>query len=195
MNRKQYFLMILLALVAGLIGGALSSQFFTIQTALAAKTIKPHEKIIRAGRFELVDEKGNIYATLRLSDSGPQLTMYDLKGSAVIELTADAVPFISLRQDNYNYARLSEMGLTIEESGYSLHLWANQFIMRGPNGEVEIASVRPGPHIYLEQYGRGKSTLGCIELVTKKTGTKITRSAASLVLFDGKYSSIWSTPE
>ncbi len=74
---------------------------------------------------------------------------------------------------------------------------ANEFNMEGPNDRIEITSnslFSPGPHISIIQDGLGKSTLGCIDLVTR-SGTKKSRSAASLVLFDGKGNSIWSTPE
>ena len=39
MTRKQYLLMILLALVDGLIGGALLSQLFTIQASSEDKSV------------------------------------------------------------------------------------------------------------------------------------------------------------
>jgi len=158
MTSKQYLLMILMALITGLIGGAISNQLFTIETVFAEKTQKLHEKIIRAGGIELVDEKGKIYAKLTQHKGRPELYLRDSKGAVVtlfidrpggepraglflmnengdnIKLIASDVPYILFGKDNYSYARLSRMGLTIEENSYSLHVFANQFFMRGPGG-------------------------------------------------------------
>jgi len=77
----------------------------------------------------------------------------------------------------------------------SLQIGTTVFDMWNPSCRLKIESDPPGPHISLFQNGHLRSTLGCTELVTKKAGAKITRSAASLVLFDEKGSVIWSTPQ
>ena len=59
MNKQQYSSMLLLALVAGLVGGVVSGQFFAGQSAIAEEEV-PHEKVVKAERFLLVDKKGNL---------------------------------------------------------------------------------------------------------------------------------------
>jgi hypothetical protein len=73
---KEYTMMGVIALFAGLIGGALSSQLFVDESL-------PHGKIVRAEAFELVDKQGNIYAELKRSDRGAQLKLFDKLGSSI----------------------------------------------------------------------------------------------------------------
>lgn len=68
MNKKQYSLMIVLALVAGLVGGVVSSQFLAGQlmsgeSAFVEKRARP-PKVIEAEEFRLVDNKGVLLAKL-----------------------------------------------------------------------------------------------------------------------------------
>lgn len=184
MTRKQYLLMILLALVAGLIGGALSSQLFTIQSAFAEKALKP-QKLVVAEEFRLVDKKGNNIARLHEGRNGPEL-------------------FMGRHESVYTSISDKKIKIALGNT-WVFHAEASNLYTRSPGGVVEINSQEPGPHITLTQCRseiggtkkewQASSTLGCTDLVTKKSGTKITRSAASLVLFDGKGNLIWSTPE
>jgi hypothetical protein len=82
MKRKRYSLIVVLALIAGFLGGMVSSQMPMIKTAFAGKTDLA-KKVVKAERFELVDAKGNMYAELKVSERGPQLRMLDGKGSAI----------------------------------------------------------------------------------------------------------------
>ncbi len=229
MKKKQLSLMLVFALIAGFIGGALSSQLFTIQSAFADKAIKP-QKLVVAEEFRVVDKKGKTIARLHDLDGMPVLWMESYNGSPETRISNGTIsilgpdhslyvkpthisihgpngsvkiestspgPHISLRRDDHNYARISNMGLTIEESGYRSDVQATVSSMWDPSLKVGvvISSGLPGPHISLFQNGHLRSTLGYKELLTKKTGTKTTRSAASLVLFDEKGNVIWETPE
>lgn len=69
MNKKQYSLMLVLALVAGLVGGVVSSQFLTGRPVFAGKKSEP-PKVIEAQGFRLVDDKGNVLARLDDGDFG-----------------------------------------------------------------------------------------------------------------------------
>lgn len=80
MAKPQQVLLITVALMAGAIGGAVSSHF--MGNAFAVNR-EPHQKVIRAERFELVDEAGRWWAELGFSEKGPQLRMADRKGSVV----------------------------------------------------------------------------------------------------------------
>ena len=135
MNKKYFILMIVLALFAGFIGGALSSQFFTIQTAFAEKTLKPQKLVVAEG-LELVDEKGKIYAELKLYKHGPELTMYKTPGkpkSGFINLC----PKIRISCE-----RVAIVGPG--NSGNGLDISATSIKMRRSNRTVEIA----GPSLF-----------------------------------------------
>ncbi len=65
MKRKQFILLITLAIFAGFIGGLLSSWLFTGRTAFTEKKRGP-VKVIEAEAFRLVDKDGKIHALLNL---------------------------------------------------------------------------------------------------------------------------------
>ena len=73
MSRKQYGFMILLAIVAGLVGGMLSSQFLMGEPVFAQKTPQA-QKVIEAQEFRVVDKDGK--SRVRLA--GGSIVIYDL---------------------------------------------------------------------------------------------------------------------
>jgi len=172
MTRKQYLLTILLALVTGLIGGVLSNHI--IQPVFAEKAVKP-QKLIVAEEFILVDKNGDMIAEWH--------GRFD--GKATLRMYYDYGKSTTIRED----------GIFMYGDECSLEIGTTVFDMWKPYCRLKIESEPAGPHISLFQNGKLRSTLGCTELVTKKAGTKITRSPASLVLFDEKGSVIWSTPQ
>ena len=68
MNKKQYSLMLVLALVAGLVGGVVSSQFLMGQPAFAEKKSNP-VKVVESEEFRLVDKDGRTRAFLGFGHS------------------------------------------------------------------------------------------------------------------------------
>lgn len=68
MNKKQYSLMLVLALVAGLVGGVVSSQFLMGQPAFAEKKSNPL-KVVESEEFRLVDKDGKTRAFLGFDHS------------------------------------------------------------------------------------------------------------------------------
>lgn len=80
MSRKQYSLIVLLALVAGFVGGVISSQIFVSRPIFPQKEPKP-QKVVVAKKFRLVDERGVVRAALGLTAKGqPGLGLLDKKG-------------------------------------------------------------------------------------------------------------------
>ena len=63
MSKRQYVLMLVVALIAGLMGGVVSSQYLVGQTAFARKK-EPPRKVIEAQEFRLVDKDGKTRAFL-----------------------------------------------------------------------------------------------------------------------------------
>jgi hypothetical protein len=80
MGRKQYGLVVLLALVAGFIGGVFSSQIFASRPLFTEKEPR-QQKVVVAEKFRLVDETGMVRAALGLTRKGqPGLGMLDKRG-------------------------------------------------------------------------------------------------------------------
>ena len=83
MNKKQYSVMLVLAMFAGFVGGVVASRLFTLQPAFAQKTSKPVE-IIEAQEFRLVDKNGRTEARLTMRDGKllaeiPDLTKWTIR--------------------------------------------------------------------------------------------------------------------
>ena len=91
MNKKQYSLLVVLALVAGLVGGVVSSQFLMGQPAFAEKA--GSKKVIKARRFQVMDDSGIERASFGLTTGNypyPVLSIKDENG--VIRLLASVLP-------------------------------------------------------------------------------------------------------
>jgi len=63
MNKKQYGLIVMLALVGGFIGGVISGQLFVGKTVFAQNEPSP-QKLLVANEFRLIDKEGNTLAVL-----------------------------------------------------------------------------------------------------------------------------------
>ncbi|MFX0199358.1 MAG: hypothetical protein ACFFCW_24810 [Candidatus Hodarchaeota archaeon] len=77
MYREEYILLLTLALVAGLVGGVISSQFLMSQPVFAEKKAV-RQKVAEAEEFRLVDKSGRTLAALRLSrePKQPELVLF-----------------------------------------------------------------------------------------------------------------------
>jgi hypothetical protein len=104
MSKKQYSLMLVLALIAGLVGGVVSSQFFVGYPAYAKQEVKktkeipPQYKTIEAGEIQLLDTSGKTRIHLYTDINGnPSIALMGAEGEP---------PRIWLRVDEQNGARL-----------------------------------------------------------------------------------------
>ena len=80
MIRKEYALLLGVALLAGLVGGALSDRFFTSKPVFAHNAPE-HAEEYKSGRFVLVDKDGNTRGGfLVLSDGSTMLHLMDKNG-------------------------------------------------------------------------------------------------------------------
>jgi hypothetical protein len=89
MSKKQCSLMIVLALVAGLVGGVVSGQFLLGQPAFAEKMgkITKFKGMVQARGFNVVDEGGNIRAVLTVStDDYPMVALTNKKNQVIASL-------------------------------------------------------------------------------------------------------------
>lgn len=127
MSRKHYSLMLVLAVIAGLVGGAVSSWFFMGERAFAQKTPQ-HIKEITAEEFRLVDSNGKTQALLLASmSSGPVLLFFDeTQARVMLLLHSDGSPEFSLLDKNgtpnakLQLASSGEASLTLSDEG-ALH--------------------------------------------------------------------------
>jgi hypothetical protein len=77
MSKKQYRLTLAMALIAGLVGGVVTSWFLIGIPVLAQKLLE-HPQIIRAESFQVVDKNGKIRAVLGMGSNGePSLSLAD----------------------------------------------------------------------------------------------------------------------
>ena len=90
MNRIQCTLVLTLALVGGLIGGALSTKVFIGKQAYAQESPQ-HQKIIVAKQFRLVDDQEKTRAILGLTSrvGQPGLWLIDNNGRVRVSLILD----------------------------------------------------------------------------------------------------------
>jgi hypothetical protein len=139
MKRRQYGFILLLAFVAGLIGGAASGQFFMGKPVFAEKR-QTQEKIVRAEGFVLVDEEGNPLASLLSSKPShrPTLSMEYKDGSYLLEITPGLITItdkhrrsrlrLSLNELDYPSIKLSD-----EEGRLRVALGATSLIFFAPD--------------------------------------------------------------
>jgi hypothetical protein len=185
MSKQRHSLTMLLALIAGLVGGVVSNQFFMGQLVFAEKKAA-HEKVIRAESFEVVDQEGNLHASLSHSEYGttsllliPQGTEYAF--SAIVSASGVNVGIDSGEKRN-------SVSLLVSDNLTHLGLDSQK-------SEIDIRIDRSGSHIdLLDKDGKSRAVLGTSELIQKDTGTKEMRSICSLVLADEEGKVVWKAP-
>ena len=84
MKRRQYLLLLVTTVIAGLVGGAISNHLL-VRTA-AAQNLTAHGNITSLKAFRLVDENGQLRAALEMSDGEPGLKFYDEVGNPTVDL-------------------------------------------------------------------------------------------------------------
>jgi len=164
MNKRQYAVVLTLAVVAGLLGGVVSNQFFMGTPVFTQKT--EVAEVIRAKSFEVVDEDGQARAVLTLVNGEPGLWLTDQneKRRAVLGLLKNGEPGLWLYDQNEKR-----------------------------RAQLRLLDGEPRLQLY-DQNGKGRATLGHTDLNITRTGSIEKRPASSLVLFDKDGKVIWSVP-
>lgn len=93
MTKRQFRVLVVLTIVFGFPGGAVSNLLFRDAPALAAGT--PVQQEVRAKKFVLVDEAGKERAALDLSWRNPVLWLYDEAGEMRTALNSMGLSFHS----------------------------------------------------------------------------------------------------
>ena len=94
MNRKEYGMVVALALMAGLAGGLLSGHFFAGEPAIAQQ----RSKVVNSEEFLLVDRFGRTRAGLGLDSKGEVgLILLNKEGNKNLYLSPDENKVLQLK--------------------------------------------------------------------------------------------------
>jgi hypothetical protein len=181
MGKRSYVVMLILALVAGVIGGAVSSKILwrKAQTPVDSGL----KKVIVANEIHLVDQNGKARWVLAFSKNGePSVTFVNKDGWAPMAMgvNRNGFPF-------FNMVLSPQKG-----GGPSLTLMDGRMKNRAVLGLWEDGE----PYLrLLDRNGQVRVTLGSTVLRDSLTGSSVRRPCSSLVLFDEEGKIIWSAPQ
>ncbi len=191
MNKKQFGLLLMLSLLAGLVGGMLTSQFFLGTPVLAEKKVGA-QNIVIAEEFRLADKEGKILSTWGMYAGGPGIVLFGKNGQfrAVFSLTSPAEGPVLTFADNKGNHRAT-VGLGAERQPY--------VTLRDQTGNERISlSLDDDGDPYLALYDQAENAraiLGTMDSIKlKRTGTIERRSVSSLVLLGKDGQITWKTP-
>ena len=191
MNKKQFSLLLMLSLFAGLVGGMLTSQFFLGTPVLAEKKVGAQNVVI-AEEFRLVDKEDKILSTWGMYAGGPGIVLFGKNGQfrAVFSLTSpDEGPILTFADNKGNHR--ATVGLGAERQPY--------VTLRDQTGKERISlSLDDDGDPYLALYDQAeneRAILGTMDsMKLKRTGTIEKRSVSSLVLLGKDGQITWKTP-
>ena len=169
MNRKQYSLMLVLALAAGLVGGVVSSQFLMSQPALAEKRAES-KRIIEAEGMVIRDSNGIVRLELGvfkgLGEAGLRIYFENGKSKAI---TLDS------------FGEMGRLTFWDKDSGYARVVLGHRY---GGGSELYLA----------DKSGSPRAILGCTDLTNTVTGELRKGPPSSLALFADYGKVIWQAP-
>jgi len=207
MNKRQFLLVLAMAFLGGIIGGALSNQYFN-NLAYSKNAIKePGKDTIDAKMFRVINEEGDVSCTLGFKDGSaslefpgrgdfPSTSRIDhdgfesfVKDKRVGMIKTNICPFGLL----YYYYPQWEIEAK-EKKGPLFNLFApDDSLIRigGPNKDGPSIIIRdkyPGNTV-----PRDRAVLGKVDLIGKNE-ERISRPASSLVLFSERGNVIFKAP-
>jgi hypothetical protein len=191
MNKKQFSLLLMLSLFAGLVGGMLTSQFFLGTPVLAEKKVGAQNVVI-AEEFRLVDKEDKILSTWGMYAGGPGMVLFGKNGQfrAVFSLTSpDEGPILTFADNKGNHR--ATVGLGAERQPY--------VTLRDQTGNERVSlSLDDDGDPYLALYDQAeneRAILGTMDsMKLKRTGTIEKRSVSSLILLGKDGQITWKTP-
>jgi hypothetical protein len=164
MERKQHAFTLTVALIAGLVGGLVSSQFLSGRPVFAEKK-PPHEPVLRAELFELVDEDGNLRGSLAAQNGLVTLRLSGKRSSFLHATLSRTRAHLELG----TYAH-GKMDMQVDKDGLQLKLYDQH------------------------QPPRVRAVIGDVKLADEDTGALEIRQPSSLVLFDEEGKVVWKAP-
>ena len=200
MSRKQYISLVVLALVAGLAGGMVSSWFFSNQLVFAreatkkAAEISPELSVIMAREINLLGLDRKTRIRLAVDANGePGLHYYDEKGRYRAGFSiGQGTPALTMRDKS---------GLRLQSGLTRLMSTGEEWpaiLLMDKNGVERIVlalDIEGRPHLALKNAtGDNRVVLGYAALKQTQTGVIEKRPLSSLVLFNEKGNVIWQAP-
>jgi len=90
LSRKQFIILIIVAVVSGIFGGAISSwHLITKYIDMKNRTMQT----VRAQKFEVINEYGKILGTFESGSNGPSLNLFDSAGHLKANLSYYSIDF------------------------------------------------------------------------------------------------------
>lgn len=206
MNKRQFLLVLLVSFLGGIIGGALSSQYFN-NPAYSKTAVKDTVKdSIDAKMFRVLDDDGVVVCTLGFKNNIASLE-FSNQGESTTRVDRDGIESI---WENKKYGliktKIWPFGLfyynypkwEIEAREKKGGLWGlfhppddSLIQIGGDNNEGPSIIIRdkiPGSHSPIDRAVLGKVAL------TNKNEERINRPASSLVLFGEKGNVLFKAP-
>ncbi len=197
MNRKQFLLTLLVAVISGFLGGALS-VWFLMPPSVLAQDEPP--KVIEAQEFRVVDDNGVVRGSIGLNQSGVTLNFRDVTRTKSAEVLVTEIGVGIVLSDESQESAIRMM--TGESSGYgSISITAaestliatpNILTVSHPAGSILVDAEKPMIRVADSRHAP-RAILGVTSL-TPPTGSTEIRAPSSLVLFDEEGNVVWSAP-
>jgi len=164
MNKENFALLVIVAVVSGLTGGAISTFLLMPPSVLAQDG---PQKVIEAEQFRVVDQDGNTRAKLGTGELGTYLNLFDVKNQVRVMLTVnESKPTLILLHNDAT------------TSGVPMTLFTNQ----GPSIQI------------YDSENQLRTALGTIQLKNAGTGSTEIRASSSLLLCDEEGNVVWPAP-
>jgi hypothetical protein len=200
MSRKQYISLAVLALVAGLAGGMVSSWFINSQPVFAreatekATEISPELRVIMAREINLLglDRKPRI--KLAVDQNGePGLHYYDEDGLYRAGFSVgQGTPALTMRDKSGLRLQIGLTRLMSTEDEWPTILLMDK---KGIERVILALDIEGRPHLALKNAkGGNRVVLGCDALKQTQTGVIEKQPLSSMVLFNEKGNVIWQAP-
>ncbi len=197
MNSKQFLLTVSVAVISGVLGGALS-VFFMMPQSVLAQDEPP--KVIEAQEFRVVDDNGVVRGSIGLNQSGVTLNFRDVTRTKSAEVLVTEIGVGIVLSDESQESAIRMM--TGESSGYgSISITAaestliatpNILTVSHPAGSILVDAEKPMIRVADRRHAP-RAILGVTSL-TPPTGSTEIRTPSSLVLFDEEVNVVWSAP-
>ncbi len=210
MNRKDLSIIVIVAVVAGLIGGVVSGTVFHAGLVAAQEGSTPQgiivEKTIRTEKLEIVDPSsgrvvgrfmsigphGHLEVGSRGEKSTAFIELHTGAGLATLQINGEALATLQLNGGvKEGTIHWNKIILSTDES-------SNVLTMVNPSRDLEarlVVQKEEGVSLALKEKGMPRTVLGNIQLRSAPTEELIKRPVSSLVFFNRNGDVIWKAPE
>lgn len=207
MSRKEYGLVLVLAVSAGLIGGVMSSRFFMDRLMIAQQTLRraediitqmpPQAEVISAKKFQVVNMYGEKVAELGTDDSGIERLLFSGPDGSETKLSLTGMMFRDKTGKSVGTFSPSNLVVGVQDQkGNPITITGGGLVISGSGGNTILLLMgQDGPSLqFADEDGKVRVTLGRGTLVYPKTGMEEKRPISSLVLSDKDGKTIWQAP-